>query len=239
MTENTNENEKSQDSTEKAYSASEYNKAIERARNFESKLANLEKEMEKYSSVDIEKLKADSQALYDMQKQNAGDPDQIDRLVTQKVGEFKEQWQKDKEKIQNLKSKITELTVTDKVYSQMEGDFVKSPLVRETLKNLIRQNCKLTEEGKIAVIDKDGRPRIKPDSAMQEMQVSDWIEEIKKQNPEIALDKSPSGAKMKGETRSTTANGKDYKNLTYEELMLLPMDEVKNIPADAVRKFFK
>ena len=96
----------------------------QRAKNFEAKYVDLQKKLESFSGIDPEAHRAMKEDYDNLRRQQAqGDPDAIDRLVSEKQAElesaYKSHLEEARTKASTLEKELKQLRVTDKL---LDGD---------------------------------------------------------------------------------------------------------------------
>jgi hypothetical protein len=202
----------STDNATKTYSETDYNAAVERARNFEAKLTDLEKKMSQYKDIDPEAHKAIREELNILKAEKATksqDPKAIEEEVKRREADVRKGVQTELDallsEVKGLRSKNKELEVVDKVFQAATSVFVDQ--AHEDVRDAIRRWCDKDEQGNIIVKDNDGKPRYSKGSTTKVMGPSEFVEWLADEKPHWAKARSKSGFQEKGTQSSTHSNG--------------------------------
>lgn len=211
---------------ETAVPKAEYEKAVQRAQNFEAQMVDLKKQLEGYSDVDPVKYRAVLEDYENLKRDAAaGDREEVDRLISAKESELEDRYQgafSEKDgKIQTLESELKELRVMN---TAKDADvFVAEGF--ELLRPIIDQHTEW-KDGRIVVKDADGNVRHSTSNPGQEMPFTEYLKELAGKYPQIVKPDFKGGTKPPGETRNgTTTSSSD--NLTPKAYAAMPEEQRK------------
>ena len=203
-----------------------YQRERERAQRFDAELRDTEKKIEEFSKFgDTESLSAKLQELEALKKEKATtNPEDLEALLKEKEVSIRSEAQKaiaDREaKIDELSTQLHEIQVVSKAWDAIGKEF--TPDAGKLLKDHLRKNLTLSEDGQIAVKGKDGKP-VYVDGVKLKT-VSDFAEELKTEYPSLVADKSISGTmKTNGITRTDSGE----KILDFNSLKSLSASEIR------------
>lgn len=226
---------------EEMISLAEYNKAQEKVRNLGGKLTDLEKKLEEFSGIDLVGLKADREALRNLEKERAqgsGKQEDLDALIAAREKAVRDELQPNLEKYENdlksANSKIRELTIVDKGFSKISSQFNDD--THDFIKDLVRKNVDLDEEGNFIVKDKDGKVRYSQGSANKPMSLDEYGAELAQKHPSFAKPTTTSGGRQNGtQTSGGSTDVQRYLRMTPEQRRQLPMNERHKLAQEAVK----
>lgn len=212
-----------------------------RANNFQGQLTDIQKRMEAFNGIDLDKLKADSEALKQLtieKAKNSGDQKDIDELLASTEKRIRDEIQPQLETFQTenktLKSKINEIEVVDAAYTQIGTLFNND--VQEFIKGLIRQNVAKDKDGNLVVVDKDGKPRYSNGSANKLMSVAELGDELAQKYPSFAQPTVTSGTRSQGQrSNGASVDVQRYLNMTAAQRAELPKAERMKLAEQAVK----
>lgn len=209
-------------------SKAEYDKAIERAQRFEAKFTDLEKQFNRFKDIDPDRVKADREALEQLEREKASSkPEEIEKLINRAKEDTRKEFGKkleDYEKeIGTLRSQNHELTVVDKVFGAASGDLNDD--MHDIFKDLARRACTLDAEGNIVVKDEKGEVRYSPKNPSIRMTHAEFIEELKESRGSMFKSTHKTGAKDTG----TKGAASGVTGRTYTAAELSAMGEAKSI----------
>lgn len=191
--------------------AQELQRAVERAQRFEGQVVNLQKEMERFKGVDLDKLKADSEALAQLMKDNAkksGNQDDIDALLTKKEKEIRDELQSKIEEWQGkattYEQQVRELTIIDKGFSKVSSIFNDD--THDFIKDIFRRSVELDKDGHFVVKDKDGKARYSAKAANKLMTIEELAEEIAEKHPSFARATQVKAGRQNGQAAGPSAD---------------------------------
>lgn len=219
----------------------QYERERERANNALGKLTDLEKKLEKFSNVDLDKLRADSEALQHLMKEKAkttGNQADIDALLTEKEKKIRDELQpllesatKDK---QSLSEQLKELKVVDGVFTKIGNKFNDD--MQSFVKDIIRNNIDLDDQGNFIIKDKDGKARYSASSANKLMTVEEFADELTSKYPSAVRSSVPAGLKQKGQTGVSGDISVDrYLKMSAEQRLQIPDNERRKLALEAVK----
>lgn len=220
-----------------------YERERDRANNALGKLTDLEKQIERFKGIDIDKLKADSEALAMMMKDKAktsGNQADIDALLSETEKKVRDQLQPKIEELANdknqLASKLKELTVVDGVYSKIGNKFNDD--MQSFVKQIIRQSVDLNENNEFIIKDENGKPRYSKVSVNQLMTIDEFSKELEEKYPSAVKSSVPAGTKTNGTTKvSGDLSAERYLRMSPEERKSIPLADRYKLAREAVKKF--
>jgi hypothetical protein len=207
------ENEKKGDDTESLGELKKERDKIESK--YHSTLAELEdmkRRMTKFESLDVEKLKADAEALRLLQEKDAsGDPEKMKKLVKDREAEIRASVEQDiqklKKSLEELTNRNKELEVTERVFALASARFNEDTY--EDVKEKIRRHCNLADGGISVTID--GKPAYEPGSASKPMSPESFVNWLVEQRPSWAKPTNKGGTRTEGAKNTNgAAAGKSY-----------------------------
>ncbi len=210
----------------------------ERSQRFEAQLVDLQKKVEAFNGVDLDKLRADSEALQHLQRDNAiGNREQIDSLINEAVSTVRTEAATTidalKEQISARDKQLHELQVVDAAMNKIGGLFNDDmqPFIKQTL----RDNITKTDSGDLVVIDSDGKVKYNDDQ--KPMGINDFAKELVSKYPSMARPTVKSGAMPNGTVQVGGAEltPERYSQMSKEERAQLPPVKRKELAA----KLFK
>ena len=193
----------------KTISIEEHNKVVERARTFEGKLADLEKQLEPFKSVNLTELQANNEAYQRLQKEKAegGSKEDLDALLTAKEKEVRAELQAKIDELEGnygkTASELKEIQIVDKAFNGLASEIVAGS--EEFVKDLIRKNVD-SVDGELVIKGQDGKPRYSKTDATKHMTVAEWQAEVKASNPFFFKSTVISGTRQEGEKGSSNGS---------------------------------
>lgn len=226
--------------TPKTYSESDYNTAIERARNFEAKLTDVERKLAEFKDIDPQAHKALREELNILKAEKAtksNDPKAIEEEVKRREADLRKTVQTEidslSQELKTLRSKNKELEVVDKVFQAASSLFVDE--AHDDVRDAIRKWCDKDEQGNIIVKDNDGKPRYAKGSTTKVMGPADFVEWLADQKPHWAKARSKAGFEEKGHKTSAT-NGS---GITPQKFLSMSPQERAQLKADDPKLFLE
>lgn len=204
-------------------SKAEYEKAVERARNFEGKLTDLE---HRFSGIDPEKVKNMQAELEQLKKSKAtNDPDYLETYKAEIDERYKGEYGSRIETLENelntARSDLKQLRVIDAAKSMMADEFL--PEAGKYLSAQLQKDLDW-QDGSIVVLGEDGKPRLSPKTPSKPMTLEEYIDELKSSNPVLVKSNAKSGDRMHTHTKPTRGSGgdsgrtlSDYAKMSNEE----------------------
>jgi exonuclease VII large subunit len=177
----------------KVISQEEYNKAVERAQRFEAQLVDLQKKLEPFEKIDLEKLKAHSEELDILKRKQAGkSPEELDAWKKEQRDainkELRTEVQKELDGLrtekETLSSRVTELEVVDKAMNELAPRFNED--VHPFIKDIVRQRVKKAEDGSLLVHNERGEPAYSPNDPNKPMSLGGLADELATKHPSFA-----------------------------------------------------
>jgi hypothetical protein len=209
----------------------ELTKATERAQRFEGQLVDVQKNLEKYKGIDLDKLKADSDALTQLMKEKAGtsgNQTDIDALIAKREKEIRDQLQPELEtwqtKASTLEQQVKELTIIDRGFSQVSGMFNDD--THDFIKDIFRKSVAQDDTGAFIVKDKDGKMRYSPKAANVPMTLTELAQEIADKHPSFGKSTAVKGARQLGDSAGASADEVNrYLSMSPSERQQLPKEK--------------
>lgn len=220
--------ETEQKSTEQQLSElnAKYERERNRAQRFDGELEDVNRKLKGYKELgDVEDVQSKLQELDTLKKEKATtNPEDLEALLKEKEVAIRGEAQKaiaDREaKINELSTQLHEIQVVNKAWDAIGKEFTSD--AGKLLKDHLRKNLTLSEDGQIAVKGKDGKP-VYIDGVKLKT-VSDFAEELKTEYPSLVADKSISGTmKTNGITRTDSGE----KILDFNSLKSLSASEIR------------
>lgn len=217
--------------------AEEFNKAQERARNFEAKLTDLEK---RFKGVDPEEARALREEVALLRKDAAGgDPKKIDDLIARERGEIEKRFS----------SKLTE---TESALSEAQKRLKRAEVVNPALMTAAKffnndalpllqpvlESALDFEDGKI-VVKQDGRvvPSVK-NPRIAAMPLEEFLESLVEKHPSLAKPTLAAGGK-EGVTRSLSSSfGQGQTISDFAKMPDRGKEAFKNMKIEDLKKVF-
>lgn len=182
----------------------------------------------RFNGIDPEEAKANKAALDQIKKDKAaGDPKEVDKLITDKEAElrekvFKPELEKRDGRISKLESELKELRVVETAFSKVTGKLYDK--AADDFKAHVRATCDVDDEGNIIVKGTDGKPRYSAKNASQKMTIDEYIEELMGTRDHWFLNKTAAGSHSGGEKFSGQAA-----EMTFEQFARLSDADQKAI----------
>lgn len=193
------------DGAPKTVSLEEYNtlkaelsQRDERAKRFESQLADLEKKHAKFKDVDLDRLRADSSALAELQRQRAAaNPDDLKTWREEQKVSLRRELQTELEGLtaenKRLSTQNRELLIVDKAMAEIGPKFNEDGHV--FIKQYIRESIDRDEAGNFVVKDNRGESRYSTKKPAEKLSLVEWAEELASKHPSIAKSTTVAGSK--------------------------------------------
>lgn len=208
----------------------DYSKLDERAKRFEAMSVDLEKKLKRFEGVDLDKLKADSEALSTVMRDKASqNPDDLKKWQEATEAKIRTQYQAKIEtteaELQKVRGINREMLVVDKAMEKIGTRFNDDGHL--FVKQYVRGQVDRDENGNFIVKDEKGEPRYSPSKPAEKLSLEEWADEIAGKHPSIAKASVPRGSAKPGEKIAGTT-GVDvarYVRMSREEqLRLDPKD---------------
>lgn len=205
----------------KSISIEDHNKAVERARNFEAKYTDLEKRLQKYDGVDLDRLKAIEEDYNNIRKEKAsGNKDEIDKLLSEREQavrqEFGSKLEASEGELKQLRQRVKELEVVDVVMNKAAETFNAD--CHEDVKARFAKFLD-KKDGEIVVKDREGNVRYSKVNPSKLMSPEEFIQELASEKPSWAKPQVSNGTKEAGQRRS---NGSSSRSYTMAEILANP-----------------
>lgn len=205
------------------------NSADIRAKQFEAQLVDLQKQIEKFSGVDLDALKAAKEENEILKRQTAGiDEGKFNETVEEKVKSIRQELQKKLEELtnvnKNLSAKVHDFEIVGESMKHL-GDKLK-PDMQDFVKEIIRKS--LRKDGdQLVVYEGDEKVFSKQDVSKQ-MGAEEFYGIIQEKFPSAFRESVPAGTKTANERASSNTsvlsvveklkNPDTAKSLTKEEI---------------------
>lgn len=181
-----------------------------RAKRFEGLLATAEKDLAKFKGLDIEKLKADSEALTQLQHERAQNkPEELKAFreaEREKIRkEFAPKLEEYETENKKLKGSLHEHLIVDKALTTVGAKFNEDAHI--FVKDMIRRSMDRDEQGNIVVKDEQGNVRYSRAKPTEKLGLEEWAEEIASKHPSIAKPTVTSGSKSAGQVKLPSGGG--------------------------------
>ena len=224
------------------------NEYDERAKRFEALATDYEKKLSRYKGVDLDRLKADSEALAQKIRDEAAqskDPADLKKWQEAQSAKIRSEVQRELDDLRDTNKKLAgvnhELTVVDKAMERIGGRFNDD--MHPFIKGYIRQQVERDDKGELYIKGEDGEARYSPSKPANRLSLDEWAEELAQKHPSAAKATVPRGSGKGGEKINGTA-GVDslrFMSMTPEQRAKLPskdrgalaMEALKNIPLNA------
>lgn len=216
---------------------SDLEKAIERARRFESQLADAEKKLKQYEGVNLEELKAAKEERDILARKAKGiDEDQFNKVIQEKEKEWESRFSKRIKELEeinsNLSSKNKELDIVDKAYGEIGSKFNDDAAI--FVKEQIRKFVDRSDDGQFIIKGDNGKERYNSNNPAQLFSLTDFADEFAKKHPSLAKSTVLNGGKTSGNI-SGKINGK----MSAEDFYRLPASERAKYPASERQEMAK
>lgn len=177
-------------------------KLDEKAKRFEGQLTDVQKKLERFTDIDIEKLKADSDALKVLEREKDGIPqDKFDNAVEEAIKEQRTEWQTKLEAsnklITDLTSKVTDFEVVGTAMSDLSSKLKDDPITKPFIENLLRQNLK--KEGESLIVYHGDEKVFSKQDISKPMEAKEYYGIIQEQYPSAFTESAPAGTKNNNE----------------------------------------
>lgn len=210
------EENNNQQATEKTYTEADYNKALERARNFEAKFTDFEKKYEESQRG----WKEENENLKRQLAQKSDNPEDLDKWKNDvKVGlekEYGEQLTGLKTQKEQIEAKLKKVLITDRATSIAAGLFNDDAI--EFIRMKVEMDCDLDGED-IRIKGEDGFKRSKADPT-KPMSINEYLQSIAEAHPSLAKPKGKGGTdtgQKKYSNGNTDITPQDYASMTPEQ----------------------
>ena len=205
--------------------ADKYEQAIERARNFEGKLADLET---RFKGIDPDSVSQMQQELRELKENKATQsPEDLEaykaELKQELENAYKEQFTEKDTSINSLMSELKELRITSKATEIMSKEFTTDGI--QLLTPRIEQACDLLD-GKVIVKGEDGKPLRSKKVPAENMGLSEYIESLKESYPSTVKADFKSGHMYQG-NKSTSSSSSSDSGQGLDEYMKMNNEERK------------
>lgn len=198
-----------------------YERERTRAQRFDGELEDTTRKLNAYTQFgDAETIDAKLKELDALKREKAGKSEEdLDKLINERLSDAQNAIKQRDDKIKALSEELHEIQVVSKAWDTIGTEFKSD--AGKLLKNHLKQNLMLTEDGQIAVKAKDGKPAYIDGIKLKT--VKDYAEELKAEYPSLVADKSVSGTlKTNGTTRADSNNTvldfEKFKNLSPSEI---------------------
>lgn len=194
-------------------------------------LTDVKKTLDQFKGIDIAKLKADSEALTQLEKEVAStSPDKLKEWKDKEKQKLRDEVAKELKEAKELTEKLSKenrkLKITDKVFAAIAPKFNED--VHDDLKEYAERYGDLDDQGNIIFKDAQGNPRFK--NGNEPFTIEDFGAELVQKKPSWAKASFTGGTHQNG---ATTKGGTDYSHIkTFNDLMKLPnaREVLKNLP---------
>lgn len=203
----------------------------ERAKRFEGQLATAERELARFKGVDLEKLKADSDALAQLTREQAGkNPEDLKKwqdAQTAKIrGEIQKQIDELAEENKKLKGTNHELMVVDRAMEKLAPRFNDDG--HGFIKDYIRRSVDRNDKGEFLIKGEDGEARYSKANPAHYLSLDEWADELANKHPSIAKATTPRGSGRATERVNGSAGSIDvarYAKMSREQQLAIPAKE--------------
>lgn len=200
------------DSTKHAEVVQELERTREAHQNLQGKFTDMQKQIEKFENVDLEKLMANNEAyqrMLDKKAEESGDEESFKERLEAKLSEVRAENQSALEKLESTaktyKQKYEELAITDSVMAKLAPEILDSEDVHVFFKQMVRQEFGIDDNGELFVKDKEGAPLYK-DGTNVKLSVDEWVKAKIEKFPSLAKSKNKNGTRQPGENRGDVVN---------------------------------
>lgn len=186
------------------FSQADHDKAIHRARMLEGELTTKEKELERYKKFgDPEDLAGKISYWENLEKEKAKtDPSEVDRIVqrtlSEKMKEANAQLQREKDRAEAAEKRAHQVEVVDAAMS-IAARFIEPDLLPFVKETHLKTSLIKDEDGDLVALGKDGKPRY---DGTKKVLAEDFINELIKQSPSLALKKPSNNNRVTGEIKA-------------------------------------
>lgn len=187
----------------------------------------------RFEGIDPDRVKADREALAALERESAaGDPKKIDELVSKASKDIETRFagalESEKTARTKAEAELHQLRVVNGAMSviapQLNADAV--PLIE----GIVAKQCGWVD-GKLVVLDADGKPRYSAGNPSVPMSVEEYAKELSGRHPSCFKATHVAGARDGVEQRSNGARTIDLKTASYAE----QKEHFKNNPDEAKR----
>lgn len=227
-------NDQAQGSGEKTYSAKEYEALQQKADNAVAKMVDLEKRFQAFGALgDIEAVKAKLTDYDNLRRDKAaGNREEVDKLIKAAREEESSAW---RTKYTQAETAINDLTKQVRAFKIMDpaktlaGElFVKGsvPFIVQHIEQIAD-----LEGNTVIVKGQDGKPLRSEADPGKPMPLSEYLQRMAKENPDIAQAKGTGGGGSAGNTSSASSQG----GFTAQQLASMSSEERARVPEE-IRK---
>lgn len=178
-------------------------------------LTDVKKTLDSFKGINIEKLKADSEALSQLEKENASQsPDKLKEWKQKEAQKLRDEVAKELKEARELSEKLgkenRKLKITDKVFAAIAPKFNDD--VHDDLKEYAERFGDINEKGEIIFKDVSGNPRFK--NGNEPFTVEDFGAELVTKKPSWAKATFTGGTHQNGASTNGTATYSHIKTLS-------------------------
>jgi hypothetical protein len=224
----------------KTYSEEDYNKAVTRAQRFEAQMVDLQKQVERFKGVDLDRLKAIEEDYENIKRDKAaGNPEDLKKWKVDFEGRIRSEVQSDiakrDEELGKLRLENRELRVVDKAIDQLADRF--NPDTIPFIKGLVRQHVDVDDTGEFIVKDDKGDVRYVQGQPNQKMGIRHFAEELAAKHPSFARASVPAGGKQAGQKGAPPASldAQRYLRMTPEQQAQVPAAERQKLALEILK----
>lgn len=194
---------------------------LEKFHREQARATDLEKKLERFKDIDPDAFKAMKEDYDNLRRERAAKSPEEQKAYEQEIQkEVRGSVQKEIDGLASentsLKSKLKELTVTDKIFSQAAGRFNSD--THDDVKDYIRRFCDISDDGELIIKDEKGSRRYAPGSTTKFMDSSGFVDWLAETKPSWALPDGKGGGKTPGQKTSATPG----RELSWSEVGQLP-----------------
>jgi len=176
----------------------------ERAKRFEGLYVDTSKKLKTFEGIDLDRLKADSEALAQHLRDKAAeskDPADLKKWQESQTAKIRSEIQKKLDELESenksLKSTNHELTVVDKAMERIGGRFNED--THMFIKQYVRDQVDRDDKGELYIRGEDKQPRYSPSKPANRLSLEEWADEIAQKHPSAAKATVPRGSGKGGE----------------------------------------
>lgn len=184
-------------------SKEDHERAIEKLRRLEAENTDFKKRFKDINPEEVKAYKEELELLRNEIAAGSGDTRKIEDRIKAAKEELRRELAREIENRDSLlkqkDSRIKELTVDSKVFSEAAGHFV--PGFHNDLKRYIKEQCDIDNDGNIFVKDEKGEVRYSPANGGKHMSYQEFIDELKQTKEFAVVDRSIAGGKHSGDKK--------------------------------------
>jgi len=197
------------------------------------------RELEEYKKYGDPKTISGKLSDYELiRKEAAKTPEQIESLIKEKETEIRKGVQTELDakdlSLNNVQKQLRELTIVDKVYSQLATDLADK--TEDIVKDFIRKNCDIDDKNNLIIKDESGKARYKKDKPSELMTVEDYKQELIQERSFLFKAQTLSGGANSGKVVTGSDAGG---NLTVEKWGRMSSEERQKYPLEVRAKLSK